>query len=64
MYTVFLIDGPFVDAADPGASVVRFDGLVWDEALNLAHMGLDQGFDVALRQEGVIEHGQEEQPVL
>lgn len=62
--SVIVVDGSFLDAVDPGASVVRFDGLAWDEALNLARLGLDQGLDIVLRQEEVSEHGQEEQPVL
>ena len=64
MYIVFLIDGAFVDAADAGTSVIRFDGLTWDEALNLARMGLEQGYDVVFRQEEVDEHGEEERSVL
>ena len=65
MYTLFLIDGAFVDAMDPGTSVVRFDGLAWDEALNLARMGLEQGYDIVLRQnEEGSKHGEEKQPVL
>lgn len=61
MYTIFLIDGAFVDTADPGTSVIRFDGLTWDEAVALAQRCAEQGYDAVLRQyEEGPGHGEEE----
>ena len=47
-FTVLAIDGAFLDAADPGTDSLRFDGLTWDEAVYLARLSFDQGYQIVV----------------
>lgn len=47
-FTIIAVDGSFLDAADTGTDSLRFDGLTWTEAVELARLSFNQGFQVVL----------------
>lgn len=47
-FTVLAVDGTFLDAADPGTDALRFDGLTWEEAVELARLSFDQGYQIVV----------------
>ena len=49
-FTVLAVDGAFLDAADPGTDALRFDGLTWEEAVELARLSFDQGYQIVVWQ--------------
>ncbi len=46
-YSIVIIDGDLCDFNDLGTSVIRFDGLTRDEAVELAERSMAQGYCVA-----------------
>lgn len=50
LFTVIAIAGAFLDAADAGADSLRFDGLTWEEAVTLARLSFDQGYQIVIWQ--------------
>lgn len=51
-FTVLAVDGAFLDAADPGTDALRFDGLTWEEAVELARLSFDQGYQIVIWRAG------------
>lgn len=49
-YTVFIIDGAFVDYSEPYANVVRLDNLSRDNVLELMDISIDNGHDFVVRE--------------
>lgn len=47
-FTAMVINGQFIDAAEPGTDLLRFDGLIWEEAVELARLSFLQGYQVVL----------------
>ena len=47
-FTVLAVDGAFLDAADPGTDALRFYGLTWEEAVELARLSFDQGYQIVV----------------
>ena len=50
LFTVTAINGCFLDAADPGTDSLRFDNLTWEEAVTLARLSFDQGYQIVIWQ--------------
>lgn len=50
LFTVIAIAGAFLDAADAGTDSLRFDGLTWEEAVTLARLSFDQGYQIVIWQ--------------
>ena len=48
LYTVIPINGNFLDAIDPSTELLRFDGLFWDEAVELCRLSFLQGFECVI----------------
>lgn len=48
LFTVIAINGVFLDAADPGTDSLRFDNLTWEEAVTLARLSFEQGFEIVV----------------
>ena len=42
-YTVLPINGSFLDVLDPGTESLRYDGLSWEEAVELCRISFNQG---------------------
>ena len=47
-FAVTAVDGSFLDVADPYTDSLRFEGLTWDEAVELSRLAFVQGFEVIL----------------
>lgn len=47
-YTVMPIDGSFLDVLGSGTDSLRYDGLSWDEAVELCRLSFLQGFEVVI----------------
>lgn len=47
-YTVIPIDGSFLDVLDSGTDSIRYDGLSWDEAVELCRLSFMQGYEVVI----------------
>lgn len=48
LFTVIAVDGSFLNAADPGTDSLRFDGLTWDEAVEMARLSFGQGYQIVV----------------
>ena len=48
LFTVTAINGSFLDAADLGTASLRVDNLTWEEAVQLARLCFDQGFELVI----------------
>ena len=48
-YTVFLIDGCFLDTCDPGVDSLRFDAVDADHLKGLLELAMANGFDMVIR---------------
>lgn len=48
LFTVIAVNGLFLDAIDPGTDSLRFDNLRWEEAVTLAHLSFEQGFEIVV----------------
>lgn len=48
LFTVIAINGSFLDVDDPNVDSLRFDGLNWEDAVSLARLSFDQGFEIVV----------------
>ena len=48
LFTVIAIAGAFLDAADAGTDSLRFDGLTWEESVELARLSFCMGYQVVI----------------
>lgn len=48
LFTVIAIAGAFLDAAAAGTDSLRFDNLTWEEAVTLARLSFEQGFEIVV----------------
>lgn len=63
-FTVTAINGSFLDAADFDTDSLRFDNLSWEEAVQLARLCFDQGFELVIwRMPEADEHEQTENAI-
>lgn len=47
-FTIIAVNGSFLDVADPSTDSLRFDYLTWDEAVTLARLSFEQGFEIVV----------------
>lgn len=47
-YTVLPINGSFLDVLDPGTESLRYDGLSWEEAVELCRISFNQGYECVI----------------
>lgn len=47
-YTVIVVDGEVSDMNDPFTNTVRYDGLTWEESVELARLSFAQGFEIVV----------------
>jgi len=47
-FTVVPVDGHAIDVGDIDVSCLRYDGLTWEEAINLCALSFNQGFEVII----------------
>lgn len=47
-FTVVVVDGEAADLGDFSTPSVRYDGLTWDEGVQLARLSFKQGFEVVI----------------
>lgn len=59
LYTVFIVDGAFVDAGDLYTDCIRFDDLNMKTAQMLLELATDRGYDVVVRLGGDAEETEE-----
>lgn len=45
-FTVIVVDGEACEIGDYDTQSVRYDGLTWDESVQLAQLSFGQGFEV------------------
>ena len=55
-YTVLPINGSFLDVLDPGTESLRYDGLSWEEAVELWRISFNQGYECVIWR--VVENGE------
>lgn len=48
LFTVIAVNGSFLDAVDPGTDSLRFDNLTWEEAIELARLSFEQGYEIVV----------------
>lgn len=48
LFTVIVIDGEATDLCDIDTSSIRYDGLTWDESVQLARLSFVQGFEIVI----------------
>ena len=63
LFTVIAVDGPAADLSDVGTDSLRYDGLSWEEAVELARLSFMQGFEIVLWREREENNGQTESAV-
>jgi len=51
LFTVIVVDGSVVDICEVETNAVRYDGLTWDESVELARLSFKQGFEIVLWKE-------------
>lgn len=47
-FTVIVIDGEATDLCDIDTPSIRYDGLTWDESVQLARLSFVQGFEIVI----------------
>lgn len=47
-FTVIAIAGEFIDASSLGTDSLRFDDLTWEDAVTLARLSFDQGYEIVI----------------
>lgn len=50
-FTLIVVDGSFLDVTDIGTDSVRFNGLTWEESVELARLSFRNGHEVVLWRE-------------
>lgn len=48
LYTVLAVNGDFADAIIPETDSLRYDGLSWDEAVELCRLSFMQGYECVI----------------
>lgn len=47
-FTLIVVDGEAADIGDFYTPSIRYDGLTWDESVQLARLSFTQGFEIVI----------------
>lgn len=48
LFTVIVVDGEVANLCDIDTPSIRYDGLSWDESVQLARLSFAQGFEIVI----------------